>query len=286
MRFLNGVIGFLREVGQRWQRDNASSQGAALAYYTLFSVTPLLVLVIIVAGLVLGRAAAQGEVFARIQELVGPDTARTVEDMVKRASTPRAGIVPTALSLAAVIFGASSLVGQLRGSLNQIWGASTPSAGVRAMIRQRLVAVGLIGGIGLLMLVSMALSAVLAAVQQIVTQRLPLLGPLLIWLDAGLSLLAGIAFFAMLFRFLPDTVLSWRDIWPGAAVTALLFTVGKSLLGLYLGRAATTSIYGAAGSLVLLLLWVYYSAQILLLGAEFTAAYWRRYGSGAPRVGT
>ncbi|HYR95262.1 MAG TPA: YihY/virulence factor BrkB family protein [Candidatus Binatus sp.] len=276
------VADFVREVVQRWQRDNATTQGAALAYYTLFSVAPLLVLVIILAGLVLGRAAAQGQVFTHIQDLVGPDTARTVEEMVRRASTPRAGIVPTVVSLAAVLFGASSLIGQLRGSLNHIWGVSARGGGVRGMIRQRAIALGVIGGIGLLLLASMALSAVLAAVQQIVTQHLPLLGPLLVWADAGLSLLVAIAFFALVFRFVPDTPLGWRELWPGAAMTALLFTVGKSLIGLYLGRAATTSIYGAAGSLVLLLLWVYYSAQILLLGAVFTGVYARRSASTGP----
>jgi membrane protein len=282
MRSIRTVTEFVREVAQGWQRDNAASQGAALAYYTLFSVTPLLVLVIIVAGLVLGRAAAEGQVFTHIQELVGPDSARTVEEMVRRASAPRAGIVPTILSLAAVLFGASSLIGQLRGSLNHIWRVPPRGGGVRGMIRQRLVAIGVIGGIGLLLLVSMTLSAVLAAAQQVITRHLPLLGPLLIWADAGLSLVAAMAFFAMVFRFVPDTALAWRDVWPGAAMTALLFTVGKSLLGLYLGRAATTSIYGAAGSLVLLLLWVYYSAQILLLGAEFTGVYARRSAPTGP----
>jgi membrane protein len=282
MQFLRSAGDFLREVLQAWQRDEASSHGAALAYYTLFAVTPLLVLIIIIAGLVLGRAAAQGEVFSHIHDLVGPDTARTVEQMVQRASQPRAGIVPTALSLGAILFGASGLIGQLRSSLNRIWGVSARSAGVRGAIHQRLVALGMIGGIGLLLLVSMAASAVLAAVQEIATRHLPLLGPLLIWLDVGVSLLAASAFFAMMFRFLPDAVLRWRDILPGAVVTALLFTAGKSLIGFYLGRAATTSIFGAAGSLVLLLLWIYYSAQILLLGAEFTAVYWRRSNEGAP----
>jgi membrane protein len=279
MRTARAVIAFLRAVVARWVRDNAASQGAALAYYTLFSVTPLLVLLIIVAALVLGRAAAQGEVFAHIRDLVGSDTARTVEGMVQRASAPRSGIVPTAVSLAAVIFGASGLVGQLRGSLNHIWGVSARPGGMRGMIRQRAVALGVIGGMGLLLLASMALSAVLAAVQQLVTRHLPLLGPLLVWLDAGLSLVLGVAFFAMLFRFVPDAKLPWRELWPGALITALLFTVGKSLIGFYLGRSASTSIYGAAGSLVLLLLWIYYSAQILLLGAEFTGEYSRRSGA-------
>ena len=159
---LREIGDFAREVVGEWQRDNALSHGAALAYYTLFSLTPLLVLIIIIAGLVLGRAAAQGEVVAQIQGLVGPDTARTVQDMVARASTPASGIVPTLVSLAAIVLGASGLVGQLRFSLNQIWGVTAPrGGGAWAMLRQRLVALGVIAGMGMLLLLSALLSAVL-----------------------------------------------------------------------------------------------------------------------------
>lgn len=279
---MRGVAAFLREVIGDWQRHNALSQGAALAYYTLFSLTPLLVLVILVAALLLGRAAAEGQVVEQIQDLVGAETARSVEEMVRKASAPRAGIVPALVSFAAMLLGASGLIGQLRTSLNHIWGTTPRGGGVRAMVRQRLAALGLIGGMGLLLVLSMVLSAVLAAVREILATHLPFAGPLLPWLDVGLSLVVSVAFFAMIFRFVPDVRLPWRDVWLGGLVTALLFTAGKSLLGLYLGRAGTTSIYGAAGSLVLLLLWVYYSAQMLLLGAEFTQVYSRRFGSKVP----
>ncbi|MFN8542769.1 MAG: YihY/virulence factor BrkB family protein [Candidatus Binatia bacterium] len=271
---------FLREVIDDWQRDNALSQGAALAYYTLFSLTPLLVLVIIVAGLALGRAAAQGQVVDQIQGLVGPDTAGMVQGMVERASTPRSGIVPTLVSVAAILFGASGLVGQLRTSLNQIWGVPpTKGGGVLAALRQRLLALVVIGGMGMLLLLSAVLSTVLAAAQELIAHHLPLVARVLPASNLVLSLVVSTTFFAMIFELLPDVDMHWRDVWLGAGVTAILFTVGKGLIALYLGRAASASIYGAAGSLVLLLLWVYYSAQILLLGAEFTEVYARRYGS-------
>jgi membrane protein len=274
------VTGFFREVAEEWQNDNALTQGAALAYYALFSLTPLLVLVIIVAGLALGRAAAQGEVVRQVQGLVGADTAQVVEGMVSRASTPAAGIVPTVVSLLVMALGASGLIGQLRASLNHIWGAAPrATSGVRSMLRQRLVSLAFVGGIGLLLLLSVVLTAVLAAVQDVVIRHLPVFGRFLPALNFALSLVLAIAFFAMIFHALPDVELHWRDVAFGSVMTALLFTIGKSLIGLYLGHTGATSIYGAAGSLVLLLLWVYYSAQILLLGAEFTEVWSRRYGS-------
>lgn len=277
---LREIGAFIREVFGEWQRDNALTHGAALAYYTLFSLTPLLVLIIIVAGLVLGRAAAQGEVVAQIQDLVGPDTARTVQDMVARASQPASGIVPTLVSLAAIVLGASGLVGQLRFSLNQIWGVTAPrGGGLWTMLRQRLVALGIIAGMGLLLLLSAVLSAVLVIAHDLVARHLPMLARVLPLANFALSLAVSTAFFAMIYQFLPDIDLPWREVWLGAAVTAILFTIGKSLIALYLGRAGAASIYGAAGSLVLLLLWVYYSVQILLLGAEVTEVYARRYGS-------
>jgi len=283
---LREIGDFAREVVGEWQRDNALSHGAALAYYTLFSLTPLLVLIIIIAGLVLGRAAAQGEVVAQIQGLVGPDTARTVQDMVARASTPASGIVPTLVSIAAIVLGASGLVGQLRFSLNQIWGVTAPrGGGAWAMLRQRLVALGVIAGMGMLLLLSALLSAVLAIAHELVARHLPLLARVLPLANFALSLAVSTAFFAMIYEFLPDVDLHWREVWLGAVITAILFTAGKSLIAIYLGRAGAASIYGAAGSLVLLLLWVYYSVQILLLGAEVTEVYARRYGSLQGRDG-
>ena len=273
------ILDFLREVAREWRDDDALIQGAALAYYALFAMAPLLVLIIAVAGLVLGRTAAQGRLVEQIQDLMGPEGARMVEGMIEHVSSPASGIAATLGSLATILLGASGVVGQLRTSLNRIWGVRATQGGVRGMMRQRLAALGLIVGIGVLMLVSVTLSAVLSAVREVLATHVPLLSRLLPAANFALSFLLATALFGMIYRVLPDVDLGWGDVILGAAVTALLFTIGKSLVGLYLGRAGVTSVYGAAGALVLVLLWVYYSAQILLLGAEFTEVYSRRYGS-------
>jgi len=273
------ILDFLREVAREWRDDDALIQGAALAYYALFAMAPLLVLIIAVAGLVLGRTAAQGRLVEQMQDLMGPQGAHMVEGMIEHVSSPASGIAATLGSLATILLGASGVVGQLRTSLNRIWGVRATQGGVRGMMRQRLAALGLIVGIGVLMLVSVTLSAVLSAVREVLATHVPLLSRLLPAANFALSFLLATALFGMIYRVLPDVDLGWGDVILGAAVTALLFTIGKSLVGLYLGRAGVTSVYGAAGTLVFVLLWVYYSAQILLLGAEFTEVYSRRYGS-------
>lgn len=276
------VSAFLREVYSQWSGDHALTHGAALAYYTLFSLAPLLVLVIAIAGLAFGRAAAQGEIVTQLAGLVGPDGARMLEGMIVAASQPTSGIVATVASLATMFFGASGVVGQLQGSLNQIWNAPPPpptSSAVRSALRRRALAFGMILGVGFLLLVSLALTAALSALHVWIGDKLPLFAELLAPANFALSFFAITALFAMIYKLLPDVNLEWRDVWVGAAVTALLFSVGKSLIGIYLGRAGVTSVYGAAGSLVLVLLWIYYSAQLLFVGAEFTEVYARFYGS-------
>ncbi len=276
------VSAFLREVYSQWSGDHALTHGAALAYYTLFSLAPLLVLVIAIAGLAFGRAAAQGEIVTQLAGLVGPDGARMLEGMIVAASRPTSGIVATVASLATMFFGASGVVGQLQGSLNQIWHAPPPpptSSVVGSALRRRALAFGMILGVGFLLLVSLALTAALSALHVWISDRLPLFAELLAPANFALSFFVITALFAMIYKLLPDVSLEWRDVWVGAAVTALLFSVGKSLIGIYLGRAGVTSVYGAAGSLVLVLLWIYYSAQLLFVGAEFTEVYARFYGS-------
>lgn len=274
------VIAFIREVVDQWRKDNALSHGAALAYYTLFSMAPLLMLIVAIVGLVLGRAAAQGQLVGHIQDLIGAEGARTVEGMIANVSAPRSGIIASVVSLLTMLFGASGVFGQLRTSLNQIWEVTgTAGGGVRKAAKQRLAAFGVILGIGALLLASLVLTAALAAVHGLLAQHLPLLSELLPPLNFLLSLLLTTALFAMIYKVLPDAEMDWRDVWLGAAATAILFTIGKTLIGLYLGRAGATSIYGAAGSLVLVLLWVYYCAQIFFVGAEFTEVYSRWYGS-------
>jgi len=240
------------------------------------------VLVIAVAGLALGRAAAQGEIVAQIEGLMGPDGAKMIEGMIVRASRPASGVVATLVSLGTMLLGASGVFGQLQAALDQIFGAEVNTrrgSGMRAAVRQRLAYVGMILGIGFLLLVSLVLSAALAAVHDLLAAHLPVAARVLPPLNFGLSLVVVSGLFALIYKVLPDVELTWRDVSLGAACTAILFTVGKTLIGIYLGRAGATSVYGAAGSLVLVLLWIYYSAQILLLGAEFTEVYSRRWGS-------
>ena len=274
------VSAFLREVVQEWSNDNAITLGAALAYYTIFSLAPLLVLAIALAGLVFGRAAAQGEIVAQMQGVLGPAGAELIESMIERASEPASGVLATVISLVTMFFGASGVFGQLQGSLNRIWGADTQRRrGVRGHFQRRAASFSMILGIGFLLLVSLALSALISGLHRVIDEYLTVPSELLSLVNLGVSFLIVTALFAMIFKLLPDARIEWRDVWLGAVATALLFTVGKSLLGLYLGRAGVTSVYGAAGSLVLVLLWVYYSSQLLFLGAEFTEVYSRRYGS-------
>ena len=232
------TIALLREVVSQWQEDRALSHGAALAYYALFSMAPLLVLVIAVAGLALGQAAAEGEIVRQVSGLMGPEGAKLVQDMVVRASRPASGVIATVVSLVVMLFGASGVFGQLQASLNDIFRAPPRrGGGVRGVVRQRLSAFGMILGIGTLLWLSLALSTVLAAVHGLLATHLPVLSRVLGPLNFGLSLLVVTALFAMIYKVLPDVRLDWRDVWLGAAVTALLFTIGKTLIGLYLGRA-------------------------------------------------
>ncbi len=277
---LAALVSFLREVATEWSKDNALSLGAALAYYTLFSLAPLLLLIIAIVGLAFGRAAAQGEIVTRVGGAVGPEAATVIEGMIRSASVPASGVIATVISLVTMFFGASGVFGQLQSSLNQIWGVTAGRRrGVRGMVRQRVASFSLILAIGFLLFLSLLASTVLAAVREILAEHLPVLAGILPPLNFLVSFLMISALFALIFKVLPDARMRWWDVWPGAAVTALLFTVGKSLIGIYLGRKGSTSVYGAAASLVVLLLWVYYSAQILLIGAEFTEVYSRRYGS-------
>jgi membrane protein len=277
------VTAFLRDVFQKWSSDNALTLGAALAYYTIFSIAPLLVLVIAVAGLVFGRAAAQGEIVTQIEGMLGPAGAELIESMIKRASEPASGVIATVISLVTMFFGASGVFAQLQSSLNRIWSAE-PSrrTGVKGQLQRRAASFSMILGIGFLLLVSLALTALISGLHSIIDAYLAVPSELLSLTNTGVSFAIVTAMFAMIFKLLPDARIEWRDVWLGAAVTALLFTIGKSLIGIYLGRAGVTSVYGAAGSLVLVLLWVYYSSQLLFLGAEFTEVYSRRYGSRRP----
>jgi membrane protein len=227
---------------------------------------------------VLGRSAAEGEVVARLQSMLGTDGAKAVEDLVLRARD--SSLTATSVGLITMVLGATSVMGQLEASLNQIWDAPPRhSLPVVTAALRRLMHAGIILGMGLLILVSLITSTALAALNDLLLVHAPHLATVLPAVHAGVSLAISAGMFATLFKWLPNTRIAWRDVWLGGLVTALLFTAGRGLIALYLAHATSESIYGAAGSVVMLLLWIYYSAQILFIGAEFTEVYSRRLGS-------
>lgn len=272
----------LKEAFQEWKDDEALQLGAALAYYTIFSIAPMLLVAIAVAGFVWGREAVQGELVAQIQGLVGRQGAEAVQTMIANAGKQQSGgIWATVIALGTILFGATGAFAQLQSSLNHIWNVEQrPDLGVKGLVKARVMAFGMVLVIGFMLLVSLVISTAVAALGNYLGGRMPG-AQTLISLVSFVVLFALITFlFAMMFRFLPDVKIEWRDVWVGAVTTALLFSIGKYLIGLYLGNSSVASTYGAAGSLIILLLWIYYSTQILFFGAELTQVYARRYGSG------
>jgi membrane protein len=271
----------LKEAAIEWDRDNVSRLAAALAYYTVFSLAPLLIIVIAVAGFLFGREAAQGEIVAQVEGLVGRQGAEAVQTMLVAASRPVSGLIATVVGLVTLWLGATGVFGQLQSGLNAVWGvAPKPGRVVKGLLRTRLTSFTMVVGVGFLLLVSLVVNAVLEAFNTFVQDRLPP-PPLVGWdvLNSIVSLLLITLLFAMIYRFLPDVDIPWRDVWLGAAVTSLLFAVGKYLIGLYLANSSIGSAYGAAGTLAILLIWIYYSAQIFYFGAEITQAYANRFGT-------
>jgi membrane protein len=276
-----GVVwAMFKEAGSQWVGDNAPSLGAALAYYTIFSLAPVLIVMIAVAGLAFGREVARDEILRQIQTLVGPAGAATIRTVIQRANEPALGIIASTIGLVAVVVGASGAFLQLQEALNQVWKVKPKSESFWvSTLRKRSLSFGLVLGTGFLLLASLALSATLALVGTFMGHLLPIPALLLESVNFILSFAVITLLFAMIFKVLPDTEVAWGDVWIGAAVTAFLFTIGKMLIGLYLGESSVASAYGAAGSLVVVLVWVYYSAQILLPRAEFTHVYAKRHGS-------
>jgi membrane protein len=272
---LGRLFTLVRETVPRWSEDRASTLAAALAYYALFSFAPLLLLAVAVAGLVFGERAAEGQLYAQLAGVVGSASATALQRLVANLHQHRSGgIVATVVGIGALLFAASGVFTQLQGSMNAIWRAKRQtSTGVLKLLWQRLLSFGMVMGIGLLLLLSLIISTVLSTVGGYLGELLPGGTPVSQALDvmAGLVVMTGL--FAMIYKFLPDTKVAWGDVWVGALVTAILFSVGKIAIGFYLARAGVASGYGAAGSLVVLLLWIYYSALILFFGAEFTYVY-------------
>ena len=271
----------VKQAAAAWIDDYAPSMGAALSYYTIFSLAPLLLIVISVAGLFFGADAVRGEIFGELRGLMGDDAAKAVEGILASVSKPAQSITATLVGFAILLIGATAVFGELQDSLDRIWRApaAAESSGLWRLLRARLLSFGMILGIAFLLMVSLVLGAVMAAMGK--------------WWDgvfAGwevlaqvINLLIGFALtttvFAMIYKLMPRVSVRWQDVWLGSLVTALLFTVGKFLIGLYIGKSGVASGFGAAGSLVIILIWVYYSAQIFLIGAEFTWVYAHTFGS-------
>ena len=270
---------------QGWREDKASRLSAALAYYTIFSLAPLLIIVIAVAGLFWQQQeAVQGQVMGQIQSLVGVDGAKFVSDLLTSASNPARGITAMIIGIITLIFGALGVFNELHNALNTIWEVKEEETkgflqSVKKIIFNRFLSFTMILGIGFLLLVSLVISAGLSAVQETLGNAFPLSEFILQMINLVISIGVVTVLFALIYKFLPDAEIAWRDVWLGAFVTAVLFSLGKLLIGIYLGNSAVASSFGAAGSLVLLLVWIYYSAQILFFGAEFTQVYANNYGS-------
>jgi membrane protein len=263
-----------------WIEDRAPSMGAAIAYYTVFSLAPILILVIAIAGLVFGEQAAEGAVVAQLRELLGSQGAAAVQTMLTSAEQGGAGWTASIISLALLAFAATTVFGELQASLNVIWKAAPrPGSPVVAVIRVRLISLSLVIGIGFLLLVSLVVSAALTAFAGYLYSIFPYLNVLMRILNFALSFGVTTALFAMIYRLLPDTRIAWADVWTAALMASFLFTAGKFAISLYIGSSNVASTYGAAAALVVVLIWVYYSAQIFLFGAEFAKVYAERFGT-------
>ena len=274
------LLKLLIESFRAWQSDNASRLAAALAYYTIFSLSPLLIMAIAIAGSLFGEDAAKGEIVGQIQGLVGEEGARVIETAIRNANQPDISSVASLISVGVLLFGASGVFAQLQDALNTVWNVKArPDRGVMNFIRKRILSFSAVLGIGFLLLVSLVMSAILSALNHYMEHVIPGADSLWHLLHFVISFGVITLLFALMYKFLPDVKIAWGDVWIGASITAFLFTIGKFALGFYLGRGSFGSTYGAAGSLIVILVWVYYSAQILFFGAEFTQVYAGKYGS-------
>jgi membrane protein len=268
----------LRRAVNAWLADRAPSMGAAIAYYTVFSLGPTLILIVAVAGLVFGQRAAEGALFNEIASLVGNESAGAVQAILRSAASTRSGVIASIVGLGALLFAATGVFGEVQSAFNVIWKSPpTRSAGLVTLAKVRLRSLGLILAIGMLLLLSLAASTALAAFTDYLDRVLPGLPLVLQLLNFSFSLAFTTALFGLMFKILPDASVEWWDVWLGAASAALLFTIGKHAISLYIG-SGVTSAYHAAGALVAILIWIYYSAQILLFGAEIAKTFgdWRR----------
>jgi len=271
----------LKAAAVNWVRDYAQSMGAALAFYTMFSIAPLLLIVVSVAGLFVGEEAARGEIYSQLDGMLGAQGALAVQGLLETAGRPTGQLLPGVIGLVVLFVGATSVFAELQDALDRIWRspARPGGAGLWRLLRARLLSFGMILGIGFLLMVSLAFSAGLAALNRWWDPLFDGWTRVAYAINVGVSVLLSTLVFAMIYKAMPRVRIDWKDVWIGAAFTALLFVAGKFLIGAYIGRTGISSAFGAAASLVVVLLWVYYSAQIFLFGAEFTWVYSHKYGS-------
>ena len=271
----------IKSAASAWVDDYAPSMGAALSYYTIFSLAPLLLIVISIAGLFFGADAVRGEIFGQLRGMMGDDAAKAVEALLASVSKPAESIAATVTGVTILLIGATAVFGELQDALDRIWRAPLreKSSGPLAFLHSRLLSFGMILGIAFLLMVSLVLGAVMAALGKWWSGFFGGWQMLAQYVSIIIDFVLTTVVFTMIYKFMPRVRLLWDDVWPGALVTAMLFTVGKFLIGLYIGKSGVASAFGAAGSLVIILVWVYYSAQIFLIGAEFTWVYAHTFGS-------
>jgi membrane protein len=278
--YRKGIVALFKNTASEWIQDKCPQLGAALAYFTVFSLAPLVLVLLAVFGLILGGSdQARQKITEQLQYLIDPSGIKVIQDIATNASKPQSGILATAIGVIVGLFGASGVFGQLQDALNTIWGVKPkPGGGIWGFIRTRFLSFAMVGGVCFLLLVSLTVETLLRGLNDYLKNMLPggHILALAIFLLFDLAII--VLLFAMMFRYLPDAKIAWRDVWVGATLTAVLFVLGKFVLGLYLGSGAAGSAYGAASSLITLLLWIYYAAQILLFGAEFTQVYANTYG--------
>jgi membrane protein len=277
---LKQIWRLLKETFKEWNDDNASRLAAALSYYTIFSLAPLLIIAIAIAGAVFGDEAASGEIVRQIQGLVGKAGAEVIQTALENAQKPDTRNIASIISVGVLLFGASNVFAQIQDALNTIWEVEPkPGRSFLLTLRKRFLSFAMVAGVGFLLLVSLIVNTALEAMLKYFNNLLPGFG----WLwqigNFAVSFAVITLLFALIYKFIPDAKIAWNDVWIGSAMTSLLFVIGKSLLGLYLGNSSFGSAYGAAGSLIVLLAWINYAAQIIFFGAEFTQVYASKYGS-------
>lgn len=280
---VKAFLSLLKAAFDEFNEDKAPRLAAALSYYTIFSIAPLLIVVVAIAGAVFGTEAVQGRLDEQIQGMVGEQGGDMIQEMVQNARRPNESFVATVIGLVTLLLGSAGVFAQLKGALNTVWEAEPQKQGILATIKAQFISFTMVLGIGFLLLVSLVISAVISALSSFINGIFGNTQFLLQIINFVISFGFITLLFAMIYKILPDVDIEWRDVGIGAAFTALLFTIGKTLIGLYLGNSGIASAYGAAGSLVIVLLWVFYSAQIMLFGAEFTQVFAKRYGSWVGR---